>query len=452
MANELDQRFILIENDQALRAKKADGTEAPLVKLNSEDKVEFQAAPVVGGSPLATTSVVGTIIDNQKGAASGIATLGEDGTIPDAQIGTFDAYRALFTPYDVTKWISGFAPTHTKEALDQLAQRLTDITGFNVAFTPFDNTDWTTGFVPSKVDEALNQLAQRLTDIAGYNVAFTPFNLNHWITGFAPSKVDEALNQLAQIIDGLVASDIGYSPANSNHWYSGFAPESVSSGLDQAAQRIDEILASKAAQNGIATLGGDGKLLSTQIPAIAITDTFVVGSEAAQVALTCEVGDVAVRTDLSKSFILVSSPASNIANWQELLTPGDAVTSVNGMTGSVVLTTTNIAEGSNLYFTNQRAVDALSSVTSDLDSRVDALEAVAFYKQKVVADSTVVSSKQVTLSNIPKANSLDVHIGRLALHEGDDYTISGAVVTFIGQVAGASGIKSGDNLYFKYQK
>jgi hypothetical protein len=48
-------------------------------------------------------------------------------------------------------------------------------------------------------------------------------------------------------------------------------------------------------------------------------------------------GDVAVRTDLNKSFILKASPYSTLANWQELLTPTDAVTSVNGNTGAVTI-------------------------------------------------------------------------------------------------------------------
>ena len=39
----------------------------------------------------------------------------------------------------------------------------------------------------------------------------------------------------------------------------------------------------------------------------------------------------------------------------------NAVNSVNGQTGNVVLTTTNINEGSNLYFTNTRAVGALTA-------------------------------------------------------------------------------------------
>jgi hypothetical protein len=54
-------------------------------------------------------------------------------------------------------------------------------------------------------------------------------------------------------------------------------------------------------------------------------------------ALTAQTGDIAVRTDVSKSFILTASPASTLANWQELLTPTDAVQSVDGSTGAVSL-------------------------------------------------------------------------------------------------------------------
>ena len=54
----------------------------------------------------------------------------------------------------------------------------------------------------------------------------------------------------------------------------------------------------------IPVLGADGKLNASVLPAIAISDTFVVATEAAMLALTAEVGDIAIRTDLSKSFIL----------------------------------------------------------------------------------------------------------------------------------------------------
>lgn len=93
----------------------------------------------------------------------------------------------------------------------------------------------------------------------------------------------------------------------------------------------------KGANNGVATLDSSGKIPASQLPTLAITDTFVVASQSAMLALTAQVGDVAVRTDINKSFILRTSPATTLANWQELLSPPNAVTSVNGKTGTVVL-------------------------------------------------------------------------------------------------------------------
>jgi hypothetical protein len=91
------------------------------------------------------------------------------------------------------------------------------------------------------------------------------------------------------------------------------------------------------AADGIASLDAGGKVPASELPDIAISDTFVVVSEAAMLALTAEVGDIAVRTDVNKTFILKTAGASTLANWQELLTPTDAVTSVDGQTGVVDL-------------------------------------------------------------------------------------------------------------------
>ena len=109
------------------------------------------------------------------------------------------------------------------------------------------------------------------------------------------------------------------------------------------------------AEGNVPVLGAGGKLSEAVIPAIAITDTFVVDSQSAMLALEAQQGDVAVRTDVNKTFILKTAPASTIENWVELETPTDAVTSVNGLTGAVTLTTSEVAEGSNLYFTTARA-------------------------------------------------------------------------------------------------
>lgn len=92
----------------------------------------------------------------------------------------------------------------------------------------------------------------------------------------------------------------------------------------------------------VPVLDSNGKLASSVIPAVAITDTFTASSQAAMLALTAQKGDICIRTDVSKTFILTADGASTLANWKELATPTDAVTSVNGKTGAVTLTYTDV--------------------------------------------------------------------------------------------------------------
>ena len=88
----------------------------------------------------------------------------------------------------------------------------------------------------------------------------------------------------------------------------------------------------------IPVIDSDGYLPNDIIPQIAITDTYVVKSESEMLALnSAQVGDIAVRTDLNKSFILKTDGYSTLSNWQELLTPTDSVLSVNGKTGTVTI-------------------------------------------------------------------------------------------------------------------
>ena len=112
------------------------------------------------------------------------------------------------------------------------------------------------------------------------------------------------------------------------------------------------------AAGNVPVLGSDGKLNTSILPAIALVDTFVVDSEAAMLALKAQQGDVAVRTDANKTFILSQSPASTLANWVELLFPC-SVTSVNGKTGVVVLT------GDDINVTIDGKTDNLNSVLTE---------------------------------------------------------------------------------------
>lgn len=120
--------------------------------------------------------------------------------------------------------------------------------------------------------------------------------------------------------------------------------------------------AGTVANKNVGTVAGDvpildanGKLNSSVLPSIALTDTFTVTSQSAMLALNAQQGDVAIRTDESKTYILTNNLPSTLSSWVILQTPDCKVLSVNDKTGAITLTTNDIAEGTNLYFTTVRA-------------------------------------------------------------------------------------------------
>lgn len=124
------------------------------------------------------------------------------------------------------------------------------------------------------------------------------------------------------------------------------------------------ITSQKGQANGVASLGSDGKIPTYQLPAISISSTFVVSSQAAQLALTAQEGDVAVRTDENKSYIHNGGNLGAMADWQELLTPTDSVLSVNGRTGVV----TGLAEDSTvLHLTGNETASGNKTFTGDVE-------------------------------------------------------------------------------------
>ena len=140
----------------------------------------------------------------------------------------------------------------------------------------------------------------------------------------------------------------------------------------QDAVTLNYITTQKGAVNGLAELDGSGLVPTHHLPALAITTTQVVSTQAAMLALTAQIGDVAVRTDLNKSFILTATPATTLANWQELLTPTDAVLSVDGSTGAVSLSGTYLNRTSGQLLgaldANNFKITGLGTPTSNADA------------------------------------------------------------------------------------
>jgi Major tropism determinant N-terminal domain len=87
-----------------------------------------------------------------------------------------------------------------------------------------------------------------------------------------------------------------------------------------------------------------GTLSTAQLPPLAIVQPTAVASQAAMLALTAQRGDVAIRTDIGKTYILSTDNPGTLADWLEIVSTSD-VTSVAGRTGAVVLAKADVGLG-----------------------------------------------------------------------------------------------------------
>lgn len=130
---------------------------------------------------------------------------------------------------------------------------------------------------------------------------------------------------------------------------------SAAAGNDSRITAIPGLLAQKADVSAL-NLKADLALLATkadlvgglvpnsQLPPLAITDVYPVASQAEMLALTAQRGDVAVRADNGKTYILRSNSPTTLADWLEVQAVG-VVTSVAGKTGNIMLVAADIQSG-----------------------------------------------------------------------------------------------------------
>lgn len=137
---------------------------------------------------------------------------------------------------------------------------------------------------------------------------------------------------------------------------------------------------------------------------IATGNTYVVSSEAGMLALDAGVGDVAVRSDSSKSFILQTLPATELTNWILLLFPNN-VPSVFGRTGPVT------AQAGDYGHSDITGVDSMFNLKQDAIAN---LADTSLYAKK--RDSAIFST---VYQNSLKANDASV------VHKSGDEDIGG---------------------------
>jgi hypothetical protein len=129
----------------------------------------------------------------------------------------------------------------------------------------------------------------------------------------------------------------------------------------------------KAQPLGVATLDAAGKVPTSQIPMQG--DLNYQGTWNASTNTPTLVSSVGTKGYYYVVDVAGTTNLNGITDWQvgdwaifngtiwQKVDNTDAVTSVNGQVGTVVLTTTNIAEGTNLYYTDVRSRAAISAGT-----------------------------------------------------------------------------------------
>lgn len=163
----------------------------------------------------------------------------------------------------------------------------------------------------------------------------------------------------------------------------------------QAATTITGL--SAVATSGSASDITTGTLPTSVMPPLAINETFTVATQAAMLALTAQRGDVAIRTDIGRSFILATDSPTTLADWKQLTAGGD-VASVAGRTGAVVLTKTdvglanvdNTSDANKPVSTAQATADALNlkiaANLSDLANAATARTNLSVYSQAEIGN------------------------------------------------------------------
>ena len=102
-----------------------------------------------------------------------------------------------------------------------------------------------------------------------------------------------------------------------------------------------QLTSAKGAANGYAPLDANSLIPTTNLPPLAVNEVFTPIDQAAMLALTAQRGDMAIRVDNSRTYVLSTDAPSVLANWKEVMAAGQ-VQSVNGQTGVVSLTAANV--------------------------------------------------------------------------------------------------------------
>jgi hypothetical protein len=236
--------------------------------------------------------------------AGTVAAQGLD-TLADVDTSTIPPGVGQVLKWDGTNWVP--ADDSNTDAVTSVAGKTGDVTLVKADITDFADGDYATATQGALADSATQP---------GDNIS-TLTNDAAYITS-AGAPVQSVAGKTGDVT--LVKGDVGLGNVDNT---------------SDANKPIST--ATQSALNLKADLVG-GVVPNSQLPSLAITEYLgTVASEAALLALSGQRGDWAIRTDTGSTWVITTDGGSTITDWTELATPADAVTSVNGFTGAVVL-------------------------------------------------------------------------------------------------------------------
>lgn len=333
----------VVPNVDATKRENHSGTQAISTVTGLQTTLDSKAATSSIPEALTDldTTVTGAQLDALKTKVDGIAAGAEQNVNADWNASSGDA-QILNKPTlgtAASQNSSAFATAAQGAKADSAVQNLGDL-GLTATATELNYTDGVTSAIQTQLDGKVPTSRTVNGKALSSNVTLTQDDVADGSTAKQYTTAEKT--KLAGIATGATANDTDANLKNrANH--TGTQPASTISDFNSAADA--RITAQKGQTSGLASLDGSGKVPTAQLPAVALTDVYSVASQSAQLALTAQEGDVAIRSDQSKSYVHNGGSSGTMSDWNELLTPTDQVLSVNGKTGAVSLTKADVALG-----------------------------------------------------------------------------------------------------------
>ncbi|AIZ01710.1 putative tail fiber protein [Arthrobacter phage vB_ArtM-ArV1] len=157
------------------------------------------------------------------------------------------------------------------------------------------------------------------------------------------TKLDAAtINPTASTI--AMRNSAGDLTSNNYFMPSGQAQSALPQSLTRRDYVDAQVATRAASSHGHTYADISGTVPTAALPPLAINETFPVASQAAMLALTAQRGDMAIRSDNGRSYVLSTDSPGTLADWKEIMAAGQ-VQSVAGKTGVVSLVKGDVGLG-----------------------------------------------------------------------------------------------------------